>query len=96
MAEERNPPMACTKFGIGVFERIINEAQEKYGVSKNIVPQSTIWSRFLQNMITCKHKGTSTSMHIDKLVSQRGVEFGHNCSKWCSYKNFDTMYNLVY
>ena len=34
--------------------------------------------------------------HKDKLVSQRGVQFGHNRSEWCSYKNFDTMYNLVY
>ena len=34
--------------------------------------------------------------HKDKLVSQQGVQFGHNRSEWCSYKIFEKMYDLVY
>ena len=30
------------------------------------------------------------------LVSQRGVQFGHNRSELCSHQNFKTMYELVY
>ena len=31
-----------------------------------------------------------------KLVSKRGVQFGHNRSEWCKYDNFQNMYQLVY
>ena len=34
--------------------------------------------------------------HHHLLVSQRGVQFGHNRSEWCNYQNFKTMYDLVY
>ena len=34
--------------------------------------------------------------HKDKLISHRGVQFGHNCSEWCNYDNFKWMYSLVY
>ena len=34
--------------------------------------------------------------HHHLLVSQRGVQFGHNHSEWCSHQNFKTMYELVY
>ena len=54
------------RLGTRVLERIINEAQEKYGVSKNTVSQSTIQSRLLQNKITCSHRGTSTPMEALK------------------------------
>ena len=31
-----------------------------------------------------------------RLVSKRGVQFGHNRSEWCKFENFEKMYNLVY
>jgi len=34
--------------------------------------------------------------HNHRLVSKRGVQFGHNRSEWCKYDNFKVMYDLVY
>ena len=31
-----------------------------------------------------------------RLVSKKGVQFGHNRSEWCKYENFQKMYDLVY
>ena len=54
------------RLGTGVLDQIIIETQEKYGVSSNIVSPSTIWSRLLQNKITCSHRGMSTPMKAIK------------------------------
>ena len=34
--------------------------------------------------------------HHHLLISQRGVQFGHNHSEWCSFQNFKTVNKLVY
>ena len=31
-----------------------------------------------------------------RLVSKKGVQFGHNRSEWCKFENFEKMYDLVY
>lgn len=36
------------------------------------------------------------AQYYHRFVSKKEVQFGHNRSKWCKYKNFVKMYDLVY
>ncbi len=59
-----------------MLEKIIKEAQEKYGVN-NVVSVTTIRSRLCQNRIECEHRSTSSPMEaVEPAILEIAIQQG--------------------